>query len=180
MEGSEPKTRNELEEALESCHASSFGWALACCRHDRDEAAEVLQVAYLKVLEGRARQNGHASARTWFFGVLQKTAQERRRSRIVRTLAFDRWLRKEPARDAEMTPERSSAESQEHATLVRLLDRLSVRQRSMLHLVFYQDLTVEEAASVLGIPVGTARTHYERGKQRLRELLRVENGDDAS
>jgi DNA-directed RNA polymerase specialized sigma24 family protein len=28
---------------------------------------------------------------------------------------------------------------------------------------------------VLGISVGTARTHYERGKQRLREMLTVEN-----
>jgi len=37
--------------------------------------------------------------------------------------------------------------------------------------VFYQDLTIQEAAEVLAMPVGTARTHYERGKERLRLLL---------
>jgi RNA polymerase sigma-70 factor (ECF subfamily) len=37
--------------------------------------------------------------------------------------------------------------------------------------VFYQNLTIQEAADVLGMTVGTARTHYERGKSRLRDLL---------
>jgi RNA polymerase sigma-70 factor (ECF subfamily) len=58
--------------------------------------------------------------------------------------------------------------------MLRLLSRLSRRQRELLHLVFYQELTVEQAAEVLRIPVGTARTHYERGKSRLRGLLAEE------
>jgi RNA polymerase sigma-70 factor (ECF subfamily) len=48
---------------------------------------------------------------------------------------------------------------------------LSPRQRDVLHLVFYQEMTIEEAARVLHIPLGTARTHFERGKRKLRQQL---------
>jgi RNA polymerase sigma-70 factor (ECF subfamily) len=57
---------------------------------------------------------------------------------------------------------------------LRALGQLAERQREVLHLVFYQELTIEQAAGVMHISIGTARTHYERGKARLRELLASE------
>jgi RNA polymerase sigma-70 factor (ECF subfamily) len=51
--------------------------------------------------------------------------------------------------------------------------QLSPRQQEVLHLVFYQDLSVEEAAALLRISLGSARTHFERGKARLREQLQA-------
>ena len=51
------------------------------------------------------------------------------------------------------------------------LRKLPSRQREVLHLVFHEDMTIEVAAGVMGVSVGTARTHYTRGKDRLRSLL---------
>ena len=81
---------------LEAFHGSSWGWALACCLWDRSEAEEVLQTAYLKALDGRARFDGHSSERTWFFGVIRRTAVEHRRRHFARRLALRRCPRIAP------------------------------------------------------------------------------------
>jgi len=170
-EASPAVTREDIEGELESFHAASFGWAMSCCAFDPQEAEEVLQTAYLKAIEGRARFNGHSSARTWFFSVVRLTAVERRRYRAVRRLALLRWWRASPAPCPPPTPEDASGGAEEQRLLRDCLARLSPRQSELLHLVFYQELTIEDAAGVLGISTGTARTHYERGKAQLRRLL---------
>jgi RNA polymerase sigma-70 factor (ECF subfamily) len=162
---------HDLERDLESFHPASYGWALACCRWDREAAEEVLQTAYVKVIQGKARFNGHSSTRTWFFGVVKKTAREQRRVRAVRRLALTRWLGRRPEAAPLPTPETLSGRAEAQRRLRGLLSRLSPRQRDLLHLVFYQELSIEQAAGVLGISVGSARTHYERGKARIRTML---------
>jgi RNA polymerase sigma factor (sigma-70 family) len=162
--------RSDLREALEKLHAECAGWALSCCDYDRDEADDVLQSSYLKVLDGRAVHGGRSSFKTWLFGVVRMTAGEQRRRRILRRFLLPRLL------DGESTQARPDAlrgieDADESRRLTEALRELPRRQREVLHLVFYQDMTIEESALVLRISLGTARTHYERGKARMRNLL---------
>jgi DNA-directed RNA polymerase specialized sigma24 family protein len=73
----------DLRRELELLHADSFGWALSCCRQRKDDAEEVLQTAYIKVLDGRAKFEGRSSFRTWFFGVIRRTASEQQPAAVV-------------------------------------------------------------------------------------------------
>lgn len=165
----------QLEAHLEEHHVTTFGWALACCQWDRTEAEEVLQTTYLKVLDGSARFDERANFKTWLFAVIKRTAAERRRRAWVRRLAWAGWLarRPEPPSHASAPDVASEAKAQR---LVRALAELPARQRQVLHLVFYGELTLAEAARVLGISLGSTRTHYERGKRRLRADLAAGDG----
>ena len=131
-----------------------------------------MQATYLKIVDGRARFGGRSAFRTWLFGVIRRTAaEERRRRAIGRFLPLSRFNGRDPGAD----PAAELARAESTARLVEALRRLPPRQRELLHLVFYQDLSIAEAADVLGVSLGTARTHYERGKARLRGLLGEED-----
>jgi RNA polymerase sigma factor (sigma-70 family) len=170
--------RTELEAELQRYHADCYGWALSCCQWDRSEAEDVLQTSYLKVLDGRAVFGSRSSFKTWLFGVIRRTAAEQRRQRVTMRLRLADWTRRGlPVADPAPDQATALAQSDASAALIRALATLPRRQRELLHLVFYQDLTIEQASEVLGVSIGTARTHYERGKRRLRQLLGLERQD---
>jgi RNA polymerase sigma-70 factor (ECF subfamily) len=159
-----------LREQLESHHAESFGWAMSCCRHRREEAENVLQIVYVKVLSGRAIFDGRSAFKTWLFSVIRRTAVGERRSEMFRRLLLHEFFKRTPTSAPEGAEESVSA-AQAQTTLRKALAKLPERQREVLHLVFYDDLTVQEAANVMGVGVGSARTHYERAKKQMRRHL---------
>jgi RNA polymerase sigma-70 factor (ECF subfamily) len=162
----------ELEAQLERLHPESFGWALSCCGHDETEAEDVLQNTYLKIVSGKARFEGRSSLKTWVFGVIRRTAQEASRRT---TTERDRIVRLVPdeLEDPSLSgPDRELIREENARRLVDAMKALSERQREILHLVFYQEMTISEAADVMGVSLGSARTHYERGKERLRAVLK--------
>ena len=128
-------------------------------------------MAYLKVLSGEARFDGRSAFKTWLFGVIRRTAAgERRRDWVSREhLARVFGLSSRAPRSS--NPEEETIARDNRDVLSRALLHLSDRQRKVLHLVFYQGMSIEEAAKVLGLKLGTARAHYQRGKRRLRRLL---------
>ncbi len=167
---SEMTDESELRKQLEQHHAASCGWALSCCPGAPEMAEDVLQIAYLKILQGRARYDGRAAFKTWLFAVIRITALDERRRQ---------WLRGFRLGNPEPPPEVQlpagafdSLDQLERLDAFReALARLPKRQREALHLVFYQDLSLREAAEVMAVSIGSARTHYDRGKRALRGWL---------
>ncbi len=169
----EAMSESELREALAEHHDSAYGWALHCCGGRRDEAMDILHSAYVKTLDGRAVYSGRSTFRTWLFGVIRNTALDQQRS-VLRRLKL---LRDAFWRDRDDVQPVDVIEGERSAAVRSALGELTDRQRSVLHLVFYQDMSVEEAGSVLEISVGSARTHYHRGKEKLRSLPSDFGGD---
>lgn len=156
---------------LAQLHDESFSWALTCTRGRRAEAEEVLQMSYLAIVEGRARFAGQASLRTWLFAVIRNHAYSRwRRARrtlqgLTRLATFTT-----EAHEDETAAARYQA-AQDGNRVLQAWQALAPRQREVLDLVFYRELSIAEAAAVLGVSLGTARVHYERGKATLRRHL---------
>jgi RNA polymerase sigma factor (sigma-70 family) len=170
----DPPDDDHLHAQLEALHGEGWSWALACCAGDAALAEEVLHVSYHKILSRRASFNGRSSFKTWLFGVVRLTSADHRR------WTWRRWARWAPLAEAESHPADGADASeslvlQERCEEVRAaLKGLAARQAEVLRLVFYHELTLDDAAAVMGISPGSARTHYDRGKQRLRQRLNHE------
>jgi RNA polymerase sigma-70 factor (ECF subfamily) len=160
----------DLAAELEALHPNSFGWAMACCDRRRDLAEDVLHDVYVKVLAGEARFDGRSTFKTWLFGVVRRTASSVQRRHRLHALLGLRDARQESP-TWQSSPEDDAISTDRRDRTKRALNALSGRQREVLHLVFYQDLTIEEAASIMSVSVGSARTHYHRGKARMAVLL---------
>jgi RNA polymerase sigma factor (sigma-70 family) len=168
---------SETAASLESLHPDAFGWSLRCCGGDAGRAEEVLQNAYLKMAAGRVRFDGRSTFKTWWFGVIRLTAlEEHRRARFRESLLGK--LLASFTEEHHPCPSRQIERDEQAAWLQAALEKLPSRQAQTLHLVFYQDLTLKEAAQVMRVGLGSVRQHYERGKARLRVLLQATPGHE--
>ncbi|MEM7084953.1 MAG: sigma-70 family RNA polymerase sigma factor [Bacteroidota bacterium] len=148
-----------LESLLKEHHTEAFLWALQCCRYSEDDAKDVLQMSYLKIVEGKARFKEQSAFKTWLFSVIRFTAID-----FIKQHPTNRSL--EGLEVAE-EPEFETTET----NYKQLLLQLPERQREVLLLAFYHQMTLTVIAETTGLHIGTVRTHYERGKAALRKLI---------
>ena len=158
----------ELEERLKALHYESFSWALTCCAGHASDAEDVLQTVYLLILQGKARFGGMSGFKTWLFSVIRNQAAKEMRRQMIRRLFMLRQEETPPARPAIPPPDASLQSAERQRAFERAISTLPRRQREVLHLVFFEDLTVDAAAQVMGVSPGAARQHYERAKAKLR------------
>jgi len=150
--------------ALEAIHSQVFGWALSRCDYDRAAAEDIMQQAYVELLSGNALFRKKSTLKTFVFSVVQNLARSRYRRLATRL----RLVRDQAANvDDSFVPE----EPDRNADVWLAVKHLPARQRDVIELVFCRELTIEEAASVMGVTTGTGRVHYDRAKKALRRTL---------
>ena len=124
-----------------------------------------MQQAYVELLTGKARFDNRSSLKTFVFAVVQNLARSRYR-RIASRLRLLQAAEAEAA-DNYVPP----AEPRDATVLWKAVQELPRRQRDIVELVFCRDMTIEAAASVMGVSTGTGRVHYDRAKKALRTRL---------
>jgi RNA polymerase sigma factor (sigma-70 family) len=169
---------DEIVQKLQELHERSWKWCLFCCDGIVDEAEDLLQEAYVYVLGRQADYQGKSNVKTWFFGVIRFLSYNytrKKRSRLQRLkLAVNSWSVLGHWSLGTHNSDMHTAELEIDDYKLRIqqaITQLSVAQRHVVELVFYQDLTLHECADVMNISIGSVRTHYARAKKKLVHLL---------
>ncbi|GAA2212759.1 RNA polymerase sigma factor [Nonomuraea monospora] len=113
----------------------------------------------------------YTDARPWLFGILTKLVSRHHRTEAARYRAL---LRAPVESEVESPADRVAAGVTAQAVrgeLAGALAALPAKDRDVLLLIAWGDLTYEEAARALGIPVGTVRSRLNRGRRKVRAAL---------
>ncbi|TMR08841.1 RNA polymerase sigma factor [Nonomuraea turkmeniaca] len=113
----------------------------------------------------------YEDARPWLFGILTKLISRHHRKEAARYRAL---LRAPVDSDIESPADRVAAGVTAQAVRAELagaLAALPAKDRDVLLLIAWGDLTYEEVAQALGIPVGTVRSRLNRGRRKVRAAL---------
>jgi RNA polymerase sigma-70 factor (ECF subfamily) len=138
---------------------------------DRGLAEDLLQETFVAVWQSASRFEGRSSVQTWLIGVARRQAYNRLRQRAAQTTdAGAKELEALAAPDPE--PENAALARASREELGAAIARLSPVHREVLALAFGQELSGQEMAAVLGVPIGTVRSRLRDAKRALRTILR--------
>ncbi len=137
---------------------------------DPAAAEEAVQESLVAVWQGAGRFRGESRVIAWLLGIVHHKALNLVRRRVIDSL--EAQPQDPPAN--EPLPDEQAAVSEQRRLVRAGLGRLSLEHRLVLELVFYQGLSLNEAAGVCGCPVGTIKSRLNYAKASLRgELSRA-------
>lgn len=139
-------------------------YALSLVRNP-DDAEDLVHDALVKAYERQATFRTGANVRNWLMSILHNAHIDRLRQRRSQERRHD---------DAAQIAATSVPANQDHSVRLTQLRNafffLPEEQRAALHLVAIEELSYQEAAETLGIPVGTLMSRVARARERLRDF----------
>ncbi len=152
--------------------ARAYGLAVRVVR-DPSQAEEVTQEAFLEVWRTASRFDpGKGSAVSWILTLVHRKAVDRVRSAEASTRRDTTYHQGSQAVEHDSTAEAAQA-SMEARRVRQAMDSLTEVQRQALELAYFKGYTHTEVATMLDLPLGTAKTRIRDGLIRLRDTMGV-------
>jgi RNA polymerase sigma-70 factor, ECF subfamily len=161
---------------------SLYGAALRLTRN-ADRAQDLVQDTYLKAIRARRSFADGTNLKAWLFTILQNTWRNRQRDRARSRIEFDSEVVEQSAdaaigsRARHETPESLLLRDTLNADLQAALDGLGDAFREVVWLRDVDELTYQEIADVLDIPIGTVMSRLSRGRRQLYDALTRQKAD---
>ena len=135
---------------------------------NRQTTEDLVQTTFLACVEGRDKFRGTSSFRTYLFAV-------------ARHKLLDHWRRRSNGHDVDFSvsslhelspsPRSQVGARQEQRLLLEALRRIPVDMQIAIELHYWEGMSGQALAEVLGIPEGTVRSRLRRAKQALEQQL---------
>jgi RNA polymerase sigma factor (sigma-70 family) len=132
------------------------------------DAEDVAQETFIRAAERLKAFRGECRFRTWLHRLALNLALDRRRRSRWRLPHLDlAILERSLTVEGRDDPFTSAADAERARALHECVDTLPDSLRSVIHLRYWLDLTIEDIAATLRLPLGTVKSHLHRGRSLL-------------
>jgi RNA polymerase sigma-70 factor (ECF subfamily) len=132
---------------------------------NQEEAEDLMQETYLKALKGFSSFEQGTNFRAWMYRILRNTFLTSRTGLRVK-------LEEDSAEPVTTeTPESVLLSRADRQAVQDALERLPVHFREVILLCDMEEMSYQEIAETLGIPIGTVMSRLSRARKSMRELL---------
>lgn len=156
------RSGGDVREIIRTHSAMVYRLAYARCGNHAD-AEDVYQEVFFRFFRSNPQIESEEHLRAWLIRTTVHTSLNLLKS------AWRRYFRSMPEHyDA---PTGGIEENPQLENLRSALKKLPEKQRVVIHLYYYEGLSTEEIAQVLGEKPSTVRSHMKRGREKLKSLL---------
>ena len=141
--------------------------------HNVEDAKDATQEAFFKAYRSLRTFKLGAKFSTWILTIAYNASCDRLSKR-----KHDSGVELPERADPRPGPAEETEREDEAGRLRRAIDSLPEKYRAVITLYHLQGLQYDEIALILGLPMGTVKTHLFRGKELLRKRLNGEPEDD--
>ncbi len=138
--------------------------------HNREEAEDLVQETYLKALKGFVSFQPGTNFRAWIYRILRNAFLTSRSGLSVKmTVPLDG--EEDPIGQPADTPEAVLLARADQHMVRSALERLPMQFREVILLCDIEEMSYQEIAEIVGIPIGTVMSRLSRARKSMRELL---------
>jgi RNA polymerase sigma-70 factor, ECF subfamily len=141
-----------------------------------EDARDLTQETFVRAIRALDRFDPSRPFRNWVFRIATNLAIDHLRRRRLRTVSIDvdeddaRGMRAPVLVDSGSRPDEIHEQTWLSEKLGKLVERLPAEYRMVVHLRHHDQLSYEEIAEALGVPLGTVKARLHRAHHRLRAL----------
>jgi RNA polymerase sigma-70 factor (ECF subfamily) len=136
------------------------------------DAEELTQEVFVRVHERLDSFRGEARFSSWLYRLTYNRTIERRRRARLRAEHVPCESLEESA--TFIGPLEAALDRERERVVARLIEGLPELYRSVVHMRYWMDQSIDEIAETLGVPTGTVKSYLYRARQRLREHARAQ------
>lgn len=146
--------------------------------HNRDDAEDITMESFSKAFNNIERYDQKYAFSTWLFKIATNNCIDFIRKKRLETTSIDKTTENDKGdeigidvKSDALNPEEGMMKAQRVFSVRAHLNKLDVKYRQLIELRYYEELSYEEIAEQLELPLGTVKAQLFRAKDMLYKLI---------